>query len=143
LEVHRVGQAPIRADVVDVLLVEARPQEVERLTGDGDGDVLDTSVRLLGGAEPEAGEVEEGEQVVMADVEEDVRRPGIVTVLHGLDEWEAEEVLVELDRPVDVAADEGEVVDSLGRGGGTELGRPPVSLPDLGQPGLVVAHWAN
>ena len=57
-----------------------------------------------------AGEVEEAEQVVVADVEEEVARAGVVAVLDQFDEREAEEVLVEPDGLLDVLADERGVV---------------------------------
>src|SRR5215472_575053 len=59
------------------------------------------------------GEVEEPEQIVVADVEEEVVGASVVAVLHELDEREAEEFLVELDRLLGVATDQGEVVHAL------------------------------
>src|SRR5262249_29253137 len=56
---------------------------------------------------------EEPEQVVVADVEEEVVRAGVVAVLDQLDQREAEELLVELDRLLGVLADQGQVVDTL------------------------------
>jgi hypothetical protein len=52
-----------------------------------------------------AREVEEAEQVAVADVEEEVAGAGIVAVLDQLDQREPEELLVEADRLLDVAAD--------------------------------------
>ena len=46
-----------------------------------------------------AGEVEEGEHVAVADVEEQVRAALVVAVLEELHEREPEQVLVEGDRP--------------------------------------------
>src|SRR3712207_9473972 len=59
------------------------------------GEVLDRADRLLERAVLVTGEVEEPEQVPVADVEEEVAGPGVVAVLHQLDEREAEGVLVE------------------------------------------------
>ena len=56
------------------------------------------------------GEVEEAEQVPVADVEEEVARAGVVAVLHQLDQREAEQPLVELDGLLHVTADQREVV---------------------------------
>ena len=53
-------------------------------------------------AQVETGEVEEGEQVAVADVEEEVRRALVVAVLEQLGQGEPEQVLVEADRPLDV-----------------------------------------
>ncbi len=59
-----------------------------------------------------AGEVEEAEQVAVADVEEEVARAGVVAILDQFDEREAEQALIELDRLGDIAADQGDVVDA-------------------------------
>ena len=67
------------------------------------------------GPEVETREVEEGEQIAVADVEEEVRGAGIVAVLDQLGEREAEQVLVEADGPLDVAADQRRVVQAAGR----------------------------
>jgi len=66
-------------------------------------------------ADVESREVEEGEQVAVADVEEEVRRAGIVAVLDQLGEGEAEDVLVEAHRPLDVVREERDVVHAAGR----------------------------
>jgi hypothetical protein len=58
------------------------------------------------------GEVEEAEQRVVAEVEEEVRRSRVVTVLDQLDQREAEQPLVEVDRPLDVTADQRGVMDA-------------------------------
>ena len=60
------------------------------------------------------GEIEEAEQVAVADVEEEVARPGVVPVLHELHEGETQRLLVEPDGLLDVAADQREVVDAAG-----------------------------
>jgi hypothetical protein len=68
-------------------------------------------------ADVQAGEVEEGEQVAVADVEEEVRGAGVVAVLDQLGQREAEHVLVEAHGPLDVAADQRGVVQAArGRG---------------------------
>ena len=66
------------------------------------------------GPDVQAGEVEEGQQVAVADVEEEVRGAGVVAVLDQLGQREAEHVLVEADRPLDVAADQRGVVQAAG-----------------------------
>src|ERR1035438_7367616 len=77
------------------------------------------------------GEVEEPEQVVMADVEEEMARPGVVPVLDQLHQRKSEELLVELDRLLQVPADQREMMDTLDRAGGPLPGGPQVSIPQL------------
>src|SRR5262249_48848468 len=67
-----------------------------------------------------AGEVEEPEDVVVADVEEEVAGARVIPVLHQFHQREAEKLLVELDRLLDVLADQGEMVHAL-HGGGRPL----------------------
>jgi hypothetical protein len=45
-----------------------------------------------------------------------MRRPLVVTIFHELDQRKAEQLLVELDRPLDIAADERHVVHAAGSG---------------------------
>jgi hypothetical protein len=58
-----------------------------------------------------AGDVEEPEQVVVAEVEEKVAGAGMVAVLDRLDQRAPQEVVVEADRLLDVAADQRDMVD--------------------------------
>src|SRR5262245_64876124 len=60
-------------------------------------------------------EVEEAEQITVADVEEEVRRALVVTVLDEIDQREAQHVLIEADGLFDVAADQGHVMESPSR----------------------------
>jgi len=62
------------------------------------------------------GKVEESEQVAIADVEEEMRRSCVVTILDDLDEREAEEPLIELDGLLDVLADQCDVMHAPGGG---------------------------
>ena len=62
------------------------------------------------------GEVEEAEQVAVADVEEEVAGAGVVAVLHQLDQREAEQFLVEADGLLDVPADQCGVVQAAAGG---------------------------
>ena len=91
---------------------------------DADRHVVQPAEHLGVRADVEAGEVEEGEQVAVADVEEEVRGAGVVAVLDQLGQREAEHVLVEADGPLDVAADQRGVVQAAGGGGG----RSPAGL---------------
>jgi hypothetical protein len=61
--------------------------------------------------EVETREVEEGKEVPVADVEEEVRRAAVVPVLEELRQGKLENPLVEVDGPLDVAREEREVVD--------------------------------
>ena len=88
----------------------------QRCRLDGDRDVVQPAEHLGVRADVQPGEVEEGQQVAVADVEEEVRRTGVVAVLDQLGEREAEHVLVEADRRLDVAADQRGVVQPA-RGG--------------------------
>jgi len=100
--------------------------------------VLDSADRLDPGFEAQTREVEEAEQRLVAEIEEEVGGPGVVAVLDQLDEREAQQVLVELDRLLDVGADQGRVVDAPAwRRRALPCGlqvllaqlRPPISLP--------------
>ena len=84
--------------------------------------MVEVAERLHVGAEVEAGEVEEREQVPVAHVEEEVRRPLVVPVAEQLGERELQEALVELDRLLDIGADQRDVVDAAGRRGRAALG---------------------
>ena len=79
-------------------------------------------------------EVEEREQVAVADVEEEVRGPRVVAVLDQLGQREPEQVLVEADRALHVAADEGGVVP--GRSPRALGGRSQVRVADARPLGL-------
>src|ERR1700712_2907063 len=115
-EVHRLLDAAIGSGVLPAGLVETCTDLFPPVPRRGDGDVLHAADRLHAGLEAEPWEVEESEQRLVAEVEEEVRRPGVVAVLHQLDEREPEDVLVERGRALAVGADQGGVVDaSAGR----------------------------
>jgi hypothetical protein len=76
-----------------------------------------------------AGEVEEPEHVVVADVEEEVAGARVVAILDQLNQREPEKLLVELDGLFHVAADEGDMVDALDGAGGPLSARPQVFFP--------------
>ena len=73
-----------------------------------------------------------GSSVMIADIEEQVRRPVVVTVLHELDERKPKQALVDLNRLLDVGADERGVVDSAPRRLGTVSGGHDVVRPEFG-----------
>src|SRR5439155_11629832 len=93
-EVDAVEHAAVGPEVVDAGRVEPRLGLLELLGGHGDGHVLQRTDRLLVGLVIVTREVEEAEQVPVAEVEEEVARPGVVTVLDEFDEREAEQLLV-------------------------------------------------
>src|SRR5215217_6931538 len=128
-EVQAVLHPAVGAQVVDAGLVQAASGGGELAGRDRDGEVLDPADGLGERRMVVAGEVEEAEQVAVADVEEEVAGAGIVAVLDQLDQRESEELLVEADRLLDVAADEGDVVDPGGGGGRPVGGRAHVALP--------------
>ena len=81
---------------------------------DRDGDVVQAAEHLGVRAAVEAGEVEERQQVAVADVEEEVRRPRVVAVVDHLGERELEQLAVEARRPLDVTAHQRGVVEPAG-----------------------------
>src|SRR5215831_7587847 len=94
-------------------------------------DVLDAPETLDARPQPQAREIEERQKVVVANVEEQVRRALVVPIFHQLDQREAEELLIELDRLLDVAADQRHVVDATRRGPRPLGGWPQIFLVPL------------
>src|SRR3954453_6592860 len=109
-----VQRRTVDVGVVDVLTVQAVLQLLPRRWFHGDRQVMMSAEYLLVRAEIEAREVEVGERVAVADVEEEVRRSFVVAILEHLDQREAEDLLVELHGSFDIAADEGDVVHASG-----------------------------
>src|SRR5262249_44313926 len=105
--------AAIRAEIVHAGFVELLLRGVKLGRGDRDGQVLDTANGLHPGGVLVPWEIEEAEQVVVADVEEEVIGALVIAVLNQFDERAAEELLVELDRLLRVAADQRQVMYSL------------------------------
>src|SRR5439155_1081435 len=89
--------------------------------------------------EIETREIEEGEQVPMADVEEEVCRALVVAVLEQLGERELEQVLIEGDGRLEVAREESEVMEAARRRRCPLAGRPEVLRPQ-GSPLLAAIH---
>ena len=100
---------------------------------DADGHVVQAAEHLGVGADVQAGEVEEGDEVAVADVEEEVRGAGVVAVLDQLGQREAQHVLVEADGALDVAADQRGVVQPAGGRGRALAGRLQVRGADAGK----------
>jgi hypothetical protein len=63
----------------------------------------------------QAREIEEGQQIAVAHIEEEVRRTPVVAILEQLSERELEHVLIERDGPLDVTRQKGKVVQTPGR----------------------------
>src|SRR4051794_24391134 len=80
--------------------------------------------------ECEARQVEEREQVAVADVEEEVVGAGVVAVLEDLGERELEDALIEVDRASYVGADEREVVQAARAARRALRCGPQVAAPD-------------
>src|SRR3954468_22460826 len=141
LDAGAVGVAEVHRDaaVDDVLhpgVGEPLHQLAPALRVDADGHVVQPAEHLGVGADVQAGEVEEGDEVAVANVEEEVRGAGVVAVLDELGQREAEHVLVEADGPLDVAADQRGVVQAAGGGRRTFTGWREVCGPDAGAFGV-------
>ena len=79
-------------DVLDAGLGQLAHQRLPALRLDADRHVVQAAEHLGVGPDVEAGKVEERDQVPVADVEEEVRRPWVVAVLDQLGQREAEDV---------------------------------------------------
>src|SRR5262249_55810995 len=112
LEVDRLLDTHVGPEVLDTGGGQPALCVLEHFWGHRDRDVLDPAEPLPYGLESEGGEVEEAEQVAVADVEEEVRRPRVVAVLEQLHEREADELLIEADRPLGIGADQSKVMDA-------------------------------
>src|SRR3954451_23983210 len=132
-EVHR--DAAVH-DVLDAGVGEPLHQLAPALRVDADGHVVQAAEHLGVGADVQAGEVEEGDEVAVADVEEEVRGARVVTVLDQLGQREAEYVLIEAHDPLHVAADQRGVVQPARRGRRALTGRLQVRGADAGTLGL-------
>lgn len=134
-----VQRRPRVVGVGDAGVVELRLQRRPAGRLHGDGDVVQAACHLGVAVEIQTGEVEERQRVAEADVEEEVRRAGVVAVGDQLGQRELQEVLVEGDRPLDVGGDQCRVVQTTGRGGGPLGGRAQVRGPQIG-PLLLTVH---
>ena len=108
--------------------------------------MVEAAEHLGVGAEVEARQVKERQQVAVADVEEEVVRPGVIAVLEDVGKRELEEALVELDRPAHIGREERDVVDAAGARGRAVAPLAHVAAPDLVASGVdggeVNAAWA-
>lgn len=82
----------------------------------------------------ETGEIEVGEGVAMADVEEEVGAALVVAVLEHLDEREAQHAVVEQDGALDVAADHRHMMYATGSRRGSRRSWFEVLFGQLGAP---------
>src|SRR5690242_17720062 len=98
--------------------------------------MLDRADRFDAGLQAKAREIEEPKQGLVSKVEEEVRRAMVVTILHQLDEREAQKSLVELDRLLHIRADQREVVNAATNGVGTGRRRAQVLVSKFAPPGL-------
>src|SRR6266487_2101600 len=133
LEASAVRVPEVQRRAADVLvcdagLVEPAPQALPGLGVDADGDVVQPAEHLGVGAEVQPWEVEEGEEVAVADVEEEVVGASVVTVLEDVGERELEHPLVEPDGPLDVRGEQGDVVHAPGG-----RRRPPLARLEVGR----------
>src|SRR5207244_4792888 len=123
LEVHRLPDALIRPEIRHPRLVEPGPQLLPPVARNGDRNVLDGADRLDAGLQAQPGEVEEAEQRLVAEVKEEVRRPLVVPVLDQLHQRKLEQVLIELDRALNVGTYQRSVMDASPRSRLTFRGR--------------------
>jgi hypothetical protein len=119
LEAGAVGVAEVQRhtaffEVADAGRVQVGAQRGPLLRRYRDRQVVQAAEDLGVGAEVEAGEVEERQQVAVADVEEEVAGPGIITVLDDLGQRELQDPAVEADRPLHVRAEQRGVMDTAG-----------------------------
>jgi hypothetical protein len=110
-EIQAVVDPAVRPQVLHAGLIQPLPGRRELLGPNQDGEVLHPADGLGERRVVVAGDVEEPDQVVVAEVEEKVAGAGMVAVLHRLDQREPQEVVVEADRLLDVAADQRDMVD--------------------------------
>ena len=111
-QIDRLGNAALRTVVGDPGVVQFLLQFRVLVRRHADRDVLHGADAFLSRLQPEPREVEEAEQRRVAEVEEEMARAGIVAVLGELDERKAEQPVVELDRLLDIAADQRGVMDA-------------------------------
>src|SRR3954454_4155812 len=145
LEAGAVGIAEVDRDaavqfVLDLRVGEPLHQLLPAAGLDADRHVMQPAEDLGVGSDVESGKVEEGEQVAVAEVEEEMRGAGIVAVLDQFGQRKAEDVLIEADGPPDVAADERGVVQPAGGGLRTFAGRLQVRGPDAAAFGVHIGR---
>src|SRR4029450_4297089 len=97
VRIAEVERRPVDVLVLDARVVELLLQTLPSVGRDRDREMVQPAEDLRVLAEVEPGEVEEGERVPVADVEEEVRRPLVVAVLEEVGERELEQVLIEAD----------------------------------------------
>src|SRR5947208_1179776 len=115
LEVERVLYS-IRPEILDAAFIEFTPDAVQLFARNGNRDVVHAADGFAGGRHRILRKVEEGEQVPVPEVMEEVSRALQVPILKQLHQWEAENLAVELDSALDVRADQREVVKTASAG---------------------------
>jgi hypothetical protein len=78
-------------------------------------DVMESPEHFTVGPEIKTGEVEVGQVVAVADVEEEMGGAAVVPILEEFDQGKLEEILVEPNGPFDIAAEHREVMQASGR----------------------------
>src|SRR2546426_10101199 len=115
LEVERVLHA-IRPEILDAAPVEFAPDAVQLVARNGNRDMVHAADRFPGGRHRVLRKVEEGEQVAVSKVMEEVSRTLQIAILEQLHQWEAEHLAVELDSALDVRADQRQMVKAARAG---------------------------
>ena len=121
----------VRPEVVDAGVGQPHLGRLELLGRHRDGDVLHAAEALGHRLEAQPGEVEEGEHVAVADVEEEVRRAGVVPVLEQLDAAGSPAARRRTDGRLRVGADQGQVVHAAPGRRRSVVGRQDVALAQL------------
>src|SRR5579863_1608391 len=100
----------------DIGSLQLGHESIPLLGSNRDGDVMEATEDFSVLPEVKAREVEVGEIVIVTDVEEEVGRTAVVPVLEQFDKGELEEALVERDGSLDIAGEEGKVMQASSRG---------------------------
>src|SRR5439155_16779212 len=109
LEIERVLY-PIRPEILDAPPVQFATDAIQLITRHRNRDMVHAADRFSGGRHWVLRKVEEGEQVPMSEVMEEVGRTLQVPILEQLHERESENLAVELNGPLDVRADQRQMV---------------------------------
>src|SRR5207245_5954010 len=115
LAVQRV-LPPIRTEVLAFSRVELPADAIELVARNRYRDVVHAADRLPGRGHRILREVEKGEQVAVSQVVEEVGRAGQIAILEQLNQRETQHLAVELDGPLDIGADQRQMVNALGAG---------------------------
>src|SRR5438093_4386889 len=115
LEVERVLY-PIRPEILNAASIEFSTDAIQLVARNGNRDMVHAADRFPRGRHRILRKVEEGEQVSVPEVMEEVSRALQVPILKQLHQWEAENLAVKLDSALDIRADQRQVVKAARAG---------------------------